>query len=275
MTAFNVIVTVVLVAAVLYFLAIKPRIGKREGMECLQGTYYAHRGLHDNLTSAPENSMEAFRRAVKKGYGIEMDVQLSKDRVPVVFHDFTLERVCGREGKVCDYDYEELVQFPLCQSEEKIPKFEDVLKMIDGRVPLIIELKIEWLDLTVCPLADALLRNYKGSYCVESFNPGALLWYRKNRNDVIRGQLAGGFIKSGEFKGILYFVLQNLLLNGITKPDFVAYDHKYANNLSRRLCRKLYRNTAVAWTVQSREELEKAKEGFDVFIFDSFIPDRS
>lgn len=275
MTVFYTVCIIIAVTAVLYLLLIMPRIGKRKGTECLRETYYAHRGLHDNRTGTPENSMEAFRKAVKEGYGIEMDVQLSKDGVPVVFHDFTLERVCGRPGKVCEYNYEELAQFSLCGSEEKIPKFADVLQMVGGRVPLIIELKIEWLDLTVCPLADAILRDYQGDYCIESFNPGALLWYRKYRNDVIRGQLSSDFIKSGEFKGVLYFALQNLLFNWMTKPDFVAYDHRYADSLSRRLCRKLYRNTAVAWTVQSREELEEAKKQFDLFIFDSFIPDRS
>lgn len=265
----------VFAAAVLYFLAIMPRLGRRKEAERFRGVYYAHRGLHDNESDAPENSMEAFRRAVKAGYGIEMDVQLSKDGVPVVFHDFTLERVCGRPGKVCDYTYEELVQFPLYGSRERIPGFSDVLQMIDGRVPLIIELKIEWLDMTVCPLADALLRDYKGDYCIESFNPGALLWYRRYHNDVVRGQLADGFLKSGEFKGALYFTLQNLLLNWMTKPDFVAYNHKYADNPSRRLCRRLYRNMAVAWTIKNQTELKEAKEKFDLFIFDSFIPDRT
>ena len=100
------------------------------------------------------------------------------------------------------------------------------------------------------------------------------MWYRRYRNDVLRGQLSDGFLKTGEFKGPLYFILQNLLLNWMTRPDFVAYDHKYADNLSRRLCRKLYRNMAVAWTIKSQKELEEAEKSFDMFIFDSFIPRR-
>ncbi len=271
----NVLYVVLIIAAVLvllYFLAIMPRLTGRAKRKDFLGVYYAHRGLHDNASDAPENSMAAFKKAVKKGYGVELDVQLTKDKVPVVFHDFTLERICRREGKVSDYTWQELKEFKLCDSQERIPLFADVLKTVDGKVPLIVELKVEWMDISVCPIADRLLRQYQGLYCIESFNPLALSWYRRYHNDVVRGQLADGFLKSGEFKGILYFFLQNLLLNWITKPDFIAYNHKYADIAARRICRKLYRSMAVAWTIKNQEELEKAKGQFDIFIFDSFIP---
>ncbi len=90
----------------------------------------------------------------------------------------------------------------------------------------------------------------------------------------MRGQLSDEFHKDNpkEFKGILYFVLTNLLFNFITRPDFVAYNHKYPGNLSRKICRELYHNTAAAWTIKSEEELERARKNFDIFIFDSFIP---
>lgn len=273
MTALYIVLIVIAVLVVLYFLAIMPRMSHWKERKAFPGVYYAHRGLHNNETQAPENSMAAFEKAVQAGYGIELDVQLSKDRVPVVFHDFTLQRICGQEGKVCDYTYEELHEFKLCNSDERIPRFEEVLKLVDGKSPLIVELKVEWTDVSVCPLADALLREYQGLYCIESFNPLALLWYRKHHNDVIRGQLSDGFTKTGEFHGVLYLFLQNLLLNGITKPDFIAYNHKYASSWSRRLCRSLYKNMAAAWTIKSQEDLENARTKFDVFIFDSFIPD--
>ena len=273
MTALYVVLIVIVVLIVLYLLAIMPRLSRQSQWEPFLGVYYAHRGLHDNETEAPENSLPAFKKAVKAGYGIELDVQLTKDRVPVVFHDFTLERACGKPGKVYDYTYEELQQFPLFQSEERIPKFEEVLKVVKGKVPLIVEIKMEWMDSTVCAYADKLLQEYKGTYCVESFNPLALLWYRRYHNDVLRGQLSDAFLKEGEYRGALYWLLQNLLLNWATKPDFVAYNHKYADNLSRRLCRKLYWNMAAAWTIKSQQELEAAKGEFDVFIFDSFIPE--
>ncbi len=235
--------------------------------------YYAHRGLHDNGTDAPENSMAAFRKAVEAGYGIELDVQLSKDGLPVVFHDFTLKRICGQEGKVCDYTWQELKSFRLCNSGEGIPGFEDVLNEVRGRVPLIVELKVERVDLALCPVVDALLEKYHGPYCIESFNPLVLRWYRQNHGKVVRGQLADGFLKSGEFQSPLYFFLQNLMLNFITKPDFIAYNHKYEKTLSRRICRGLFGNLSVAWTIKSQEELDAVRDKFDIFIFDSFIPE--
>ena len=109
-------------------------------------------------------------------------------------------------------------------------------------------------------------------YCIESFNPLGVFWYRRHRKNIVRGQLADAFLKEGEYTGALYYLLQNLLFNWLGKPDFVAYNCKYPRMLSRRLCRGLYRNTAAAWTIKSQEQLEAAKKHFDVFIFDSFIP---
>ena len=265
---------IVIVLVVLYFLMIMPRILHKPDTSYFCNWRYAHRGLHDNQSEAPENSLAAFRKAVEAGFGIELDIQLSKDRIPVVFHDFTLKRVCGAPGKVCDYTYEELQKFSLCDSGQKIPALEEVLKLVDGKVPLIVEFKIERTNLSLCPVADKLLRAYRGAYCMESFNPLGVWWYKKNHPELVRGQLSDAFLKEGEYVGVLYFVLQNLLLNFLGKPDFVAYNHHYPQILSRRLCRSLYKNTAAAWTIKSEEELSEAKKHFDIFIFDSFVPER-
>jgi glycerophosphoryl diester phosphodiesterase len=293
MLVFKVICIIVLAIVVLYLLMIMPRLTGKPSAEPFLNVLYAHRGLHDNSGEAPENSMAAFRKAVDGGYGIECDVQLSKDGVPVIFHDFTLARVArypegevpadavhnpdgtlGVKGKVIDYTFEELQRFHLLESEEKIPRFEEFLKMVDGKIPLIVELKIEFKDLSVCPVVDSLLRGYKGIYCIESFNPLGLWWYKKNHPEVFRGQLSDDFHrdKPEEFKGLLYFVLTNLLFNFLTRPDFVAFNHKYSDCISRRICRRLYGNVAAAWTIKSEEELEQAGKNFDIFIFDSFIP---
>ena len=186
MKVLAIILIVIVVLAILYFLMIMPRMAHKPDTACFKEWLYAHRGLHDNATQAPENSMAAFRKAVDAGFGIELDIQLTKDKIPVVFHDFTLKRVCGGEGKICDYTYEELQQFHLCESTEKIPKFEDVLQMVDGKVPLIVEFKIERTDLSLCPIADKMLRAYKGMYCMESFNPLGVQWYRKNHPELVR-----------------------------------------------------------------------------------------
>lgn len=268
----TVVLVILAVVVILYFLAIMPRMTHKPDKRPFQGVLYAHRGLHDNKGDAPENSMKAFERAVENNYGIELDVQLSKDKVPVIFHDFTLERVCGQKGKVQDYSYEELRGFSLYGTEEKIPRLEDFLKMVNGRVPLIVELKVEWTDVSVCPLADGLLQDYQGAYCIESFNPLALIWYRKNRDRVMRGQLSDAFLQEEGPKGLLYFVLEHMLLNCITKPDFIAYNHKYYWTLSRQICKKLYGNLAVAWTIKNQKELDDRRKNFDLFIFEGFVP---
>ena len=268
------------ILAVLYLLMTMPRMIGRPDRRPHINVLYAHRGLHDNAGDSPENSMAAFKKAVDAGYGIECDVQLTKDGIPVIFHDFTLKRVArtsdgqSPEGKVIDYTYEELQEFHLLNSNEKIPKFEDFLRLVDGRVPLIVELKIELKDLSVCSAVNGLLSDYKGVYCIESFNPLGVIWYRKHRPDVMRGQLSDEFHKENpqEFKGILYFVLTHLFFNFLGKPDFIAFNRKYPKSFSLWVNRHLYGCLTAAWTIKSQEQLDDAKRDFDIYIFDSFIP---
>lgn len=270
----KIFVIILCILLLVYMLAIMPRMFHRADQRPFLNRYYAHRGLHNNRGNAPENSLAAFQKAVDKGYGIELDVRLSKDRIPVVIHDAVLNRVCNVKGKVEDYTYEELKNFPLYQSEETIPSFKDVLKLVDGRVPLIVELKIDRTDTSVCNLANLELSRYRGIYCIESFNPLALIWYRKHQPQILRGQLSMNFSLSEEGGPplVLRFILKNLLANFLTKPDFIAFDHHCPHCLSRVICRNMYGALSVAWTIKSQEQLEKAKEQFDLFIFDSFIP---
>ena len=230
-----IIMLLCVLSVILYLLMIMPRVFGRPDMTPFYGRLYAHRGLHDNGSDAPENSLAAFQKAVDKGFGIELDVQLSKDDIPVVFHDYTLKRICGVEGKVCDFTYEELQQFSLCSSDQRIPRFEEVLKLVDSKVPLIVELKFESPDTSLCQEADKLLSGYEGLYCIESFNPLGVWWYRRHCKGVVRGQLSDAFLKESDYRRPFYFLLQNLLLNWLGKPDFVAYNHRYPNCLSRRL----------------------------------------
>lgn len=274
MTAVWTALIIIVVLTVLYLLMIMPRIINKPAMTPFQGWLYAHRGLHDNETEAPENSLEAFRKAVDAGFGMELDIQLTKDGQVVVFHDDTLIRVCGIEGKVSDYTYEQLQKFSLCKSKERIPLFTQVLELVDGKAPLIVEFKgNNSTNLDLCPVADAILQKYRGVYCMESFNPLMVAWYRKNRPEVVRGQLAERFFSDGP-KTFLRFVLQNLLLNFYAKPDFIAYKWSDYKNISRRLCRSLFGITAVAWTIQSKEALESSRQHFELFIFDSFLPEK-
>lgn len=263
---------VVIILFILYLFLVAPRMFGKPDRTPLYGVLYAHRGLFDNQTDAPENSLPAFRKAVEAGYGIEFDVQLSKDGIPVVFHDANLKRMCGIDGNVWEYDLEELQQMKLAGSDATIPTFEEVLKVIDGKVPLIIEYKLDVAQTKVCELTNEMLSHYKGVYCIECFHPLALIWYRKHRPDIVRGQLCMEYWKEEKYRGNpLFLLLSYLVTNVATRPDFIAYQHSDASNLSRRVARRLGA-LSVAWTIKNQEQLEEAKKHFDLFIFDSFIP---
>lgn len=264
----------VLIVLILYLLAIMPRMLCRADASRLFGWYYAHRGLHGNEGEAPENSLAAFSLAVEAGYGIELDVQLSKDRIPVVFHDETLTRVCGVEGRVRDYTCEELQKFTLCNSKERIPLLEEVLQLVAGRVPLIVEIKVYEKAQAVCEQTDRLLEQYRGVYCIESFHPFALRWYKKKHPHIVRGQLSSNFNSKGRREPIHEGLLHYLMYNFLCKPDFIAYDHHHKTNISRWLCRYFYRALSVAWTIRSDEELAACQKDYDLFIFEQFLPEK-
>ena len=261
----------------LYFIFPKIKLDdkKQKQIEELKKYYYAHRGLHDSNIACPENSYTAFKKAVENGYGMELDIQLTKDKKIVVFHDEDLKRMCGISKKISESTYEELKNTKLIDGEETIPLFQDVLDIVGGKTPIIVELKPYDERKALCELTSDILKKYKGLYCVESFHPGVVEWFKKNRVDVIRGQLASNFKSEAKEYGKKYvfknFLAKNLLLNFMARPHFIAYDRKYPNVISRRICKKLGA-TGVAWTVRSQKELEEAREAFDIFIFENFIP---
>lgn len=268
------VVIFIIVIIILYFLIIMPKLGRNPDSKNLDGWLFAHRGLHDNNSDAPENSLKAFELAVSKGYGIELDVQLTKDNVVVVLHDYDLKRACNADFKVSEHTYEELKDFRLFNSEEKIPTFKEALSVVGGKVPLIIELKLPWSADPLCSEVSKILQDYQGVYCIESFNPFGLMWYKKHFPKIVRGQLATDFRKEKiEGSKVQYFILKHLLMNFLTRPNFIAYHHAYKKGLSFTICRKLYRVKTVAWTIQTQKDYEDSRKYFELFIFDSFIPE--
>lgn len=263
----------ILILIVLYLLSIKPRILGRPNYRVFHNALFAHRGLHNLISDVPENSMAAFKAAVEHGFGIELDVHLTKDEIPVVFHDDTLLRICGIDQYLKNYSYQELLEFNLCNTKEKIPKLEDVLSMVNGKVPLLIEYKVEKNAKLLCSTVNELLKNYKGLYCIESFHPFALHWYKKNRPDIIRGQLSTNFW--AEKRTIPHFLLTHLIGNFYGSPDFISYNCLYKKELTRNICRKLFKTPSFAWTVKNHEQMISCKNDFDAFIFESYIPQKS
>ena len=200
-----------------------PGRAKKDKKSPFNGRNFAHRGLHSEDKSVPENSMEAFRQARDAGYGIELDVQLSKDGEVVVFHDDTLERVCSAEGRVDERLCSELKELPLCGTEQRMPLLGEVLEQINGSVPLIVELKNGKRNKELCEKTYALLSGYKGDYCIESFNPLIVGWFRKNAKEVLRGQLATTYADYEGIKKPLALLLSRCLLNVVSRPQFIAY----------------------------------------------------
>jgi glycerophosphoryl diester phosphodiesterase len=234
---------------------------------------YAHRGLHSD--GVPENSMAAFTLAVEHGFGIEPDVRLSKDKQLVVFHDDTLERVVGIEGRVDEFTAEELGKMKLLGTQEGIPLFDDVLNLVSGQVPLLVEIKEAAGDKEVSTLAAERLSSYKGDFIVESFNPLSLRTFKKKLETVQRGILSHKYYAYEPFRKPLYFLLQCLLLNFLCRPSFVAYDHRHYRSPSLFFTRKLFGALTFAWTVRSEEEEKNAtRHGFDTVIFEGYIPEK-
>ena len=240
----------------------------------LTGHDYAHRGLHDNKRGIPENSLAAFDRAVRAGYGIEMDVRETRDHVLVVHHDETLERSCGDPRRVCDVPLAELKQLELFGTQERIPTFDEFLSLVNGRVPLIVELKTDLSNRALPQKVYERLRSYQGIYCVESFDPLAVRWFKKHAPRVVRGQLAfmdklGGLPFKTKLQRI---ALGYLLIDFLGRPDFIAYGHESDANLSFRFVADVFRPILAAWTVRDAETHQMLKEEYDIQIFERFKP---
>jgi glycerophosphoryl diester phosphodiesterase len=248
---------------------IAPGIANKRQKAPFQGRNFAHRGLHKYDKSVPENSLPAFRAAVDNGYGIELDVQLSADDQVVVFHDDSLERVCGMEGDVTDRTWTELSALRLCGTEERMPLLTEVFDIVAGRGPIIIELKRGMRNEDLCQKTLNLIDAYKGPVCVESFDPFIVRWFRRNAPDILRGQLAAPCEDMAEVATRRNaFLLGNLLTNFIGRPQFIAY--KIGKKpFTVRLCEAMGA-MKVAWTSWDWT----SEDTSDAVIFEYYRPRR-
>lgn len=255
----------------LYILAVIGRTG-HQGLESLQGWAYAHRGLHGN--GIPENSMEAFCRAKAAGYGIELDVHLLADGNLAVMHDSLLARTTGADGCIEELTTQQLKDYHLEGTDETIPQFCEVLELFAGQAPLVVELKAVNNVSALCETVCHMLDGYNGVYCIESFDPRCVFWLRKNRPDIIRGQLTENYFatKNTKLPWILKFVLKHQILNFITMPDFVAYRFKDRKMISNFICRRFWNVQGVTWTVKNREDFDTAVSEGWLAIFEDFCP---
>lgn len=266
------ILIVIFIILIFYALSVKPSVKRKNEFDAYKKYYIAHRGLFNN-TDIPENSMPAFQKAIECGFGIELDVQITKDGELVVFHDKTLKRMCNDKRALYTLDYCEIQKLSLVSTPHGIPLFKDVLSCVSGKVPLVIEIKPEGDFIKTSKLADQMLNEYKGKYCIESFHPLVLKWFKKYSPKTLRGQLSTVYTQKTLNKPVwLRFLLNNMMFNFITKPDFIAYNYKHRYRFTYKLCTFLYRPVTFAWTLRSQRALDSIKNRFDAIIFDSFIP---
>ena len=234
---------------------------------------YAHRGLWGD--GVPENSLAAFRAAAEAGFAIELDVQLAADGTVMVFHDYTLDRVCGIPGNVADRTAAELQNIPLNGVEnECIPTFKQVLDAVDGRVPLLIELKGESGNTALVPRVLEELKGYGGTWCMESFNPLLLRAVKKQAPEVVIGLLSTDLIKEKRSGNkLLNFLLSALWLTFLCRPAFHAWDGRYPRRLGLRAGLRLFGAASVVYTVRD-EAAYRAYLAKGIYpIFEGFLPE--
>ena len=268
-----VIAIIVILLLALYAFLIWPAKADTAAKSGLTERSYAHRGYHSQDKTVPENSMAAFKQAVERGYGIELDVRLTADGRVVVFHDDTLKRMCGADRQVISLTLKELQAYRLLDTQERIPLFSEVLGLVAGRTPLIVELKQVDEYALLSRLTWALLKEYKGAFCIESFDPRIVAWFRKNAPQVLRGQLSANHMKSKNLPWFQRFMLTNLLTNYMGRPHFIAYSEGSMGNINFRLCTRMLGALPVAWTVRSIETFERLqREGCTMQIFEFIDP---
>jgi len=253
------------VAGVLYAFATALVATPQPAPEWLVARPIAHRGLHSGDSLVPENSRAAFRAAADGGHPIELDVHLSADGVVVVFHDDTLERMTGDPRPIAKVTSAELAKLRLLDSDEHVPTLAEVLALVEGRVPLLVEIKQRGEVGALEQAVLAELATYPGEYAIQSFNPFTLAYVREADPRIARGQLSGTFSKE-DLPAWQVFALRNLLLNWTSRPAFVAFELEglpsWGTSLQRARGRPL-----LGWTAEDPESFERAERLCDGIIF--------
>lgn len=231
-------------------------------------TPIAHRGLHDK--NIPENSLGAFSKAIEKGFAIKLDVQLLADNTVVVFHDESLARMTSNDGYIKYLNKEDLKALSLKGTKETIPTLQQVLKLVDGQVPILIDIKNKYKVGNLEQAVIDVLKNYKGDFAVQSFNPYSLEYIRQHAPNILRGQVSGYF-KNEKIGWTKKYALKRMSLNKkVSQPHFIAYE---ASALPNRFVKKYKNLPLLAWCVKSKEEYLKTVKYCDNVIFEKFIPE--
>lgn len=260
---------------IVYAWLVHPNMARRSMAE-FKPYDYAHRGLWNTndpgRESRPENSLAAFRAAVEKGYGMELDVHLTADGHLVVHHDDSLKRLTGTDIVI---GRSTLAEVRACRlpNGEPVPTFDEVLDAVAGRVPLIVEVKVEGNADALSRAVYGRMQRYDGLWCMESFDPWAVRWFRKNAPEVLRGQLAFNAAGKGATWKLWWrnIGIASMIQNVWSRPDFIAFDAKSERAwcLPMLLLRWMRANF-VAWTVRSQQDMDALRGRYDLQIFEKF-----
>lgn len=231
-------------------------------LEFLSRSLIAHRGYYNNKKGIPENSVIAFKKAIDNNYLIELDVRLTKDKKLVVFHDDNLKRVCGVNKRVKDLTYKELLKYNLFDTTQKVPLFSEVIKLVNGRVPILIETKYHNRYGVLEKILINELSNYKGLYAIQSFYPMSLLWLKRNTKDIPIGLLSSNFKNNSN--SLKKLIGKTLILDLFFKTDFISYDVKGLP--SNYISLKKDKKKIVIWTIKNKKDYDLAKKYTDALI---------
>jgi glycerophosphoryl diester phosphodiesterase len=243
----------------------------------------AHRGLHESTRGVIENSIGAARAAVAAGYGVECDVQRTRDGEIVVFHDDTLERLTDPAGRVADLSAAELASIRLRGANEPIPSFADFLSAIDGRTPLVVELKSVFDgDLSVARRAAQLLSGYAGPVVVESFDPAPIAYLRAEGPALGVAHVPLGIVGEARYDAEDWRFLSpaqrqemtHFLHYPRTRPDFLSWHVGDLPHAIPYLAREGLGLPVTVWTVRAAAQAVAARDWADQIVFEGFAPHR-
>ena len=236
----------------------------------------AHRGLHDEAKGIVENSASAIEASIAKDYSVEVDLQCAAHGVPVVFHDRTLDRLTAERGPVADRDAAALCAIPLRNSDDRILSLDRLLVIVDGRVPLLIEVKSTWSDdHTYERNIAAALATYKGNVAVMSFDPDCVAAFRDLAPTLPSGLIGERFDDKhywSELSAWQRFTMRHLLTAAIARPNFIAYDIRALPALAPGIARDVFNLPLLTWTVRNEADKANAQLFADAMIFEGIVP---
>lgn len=237
----------------------------------LTGRSYAQRGLHSQRNGVPENTLKAFEVALNRGYGVAMDVRISRDGEAMVFHDETLMRLCHLSNMVEDVDSSQLKKLRILDSDQFIPTLEEALKLIGGKVPVILELKKVKDRKALCRKVAEILDAYEGAVCVASFDIMTLHWFKRNRKEIPRMQEAMNqkFVKKNP---VSKYVEENLMGNFLSRPHIVAYEHDFSSNRHFKRCINNFGAAGCVFTVTDQNTFDNMTKIASIILFERIFP---